>query len=458
MRMSVTTWKITRILLILAMVAMVWRPAMAQTWSNGYAYRRAITIDHTKVPNTDQSNFPILITGTYSYLATIPNGGDVTSSNGYDITFTSDAAGTTTLAFEREAYSAADGTVTFWIKIPTLSHTSDTSIYMFYGNGAVSTDSSNKTAVWDSNFAGVWHLPNGTTLSAADSTSNANNGTISNATATASVIDGGAAFSGSSQYINAGNGSSVQITGSAITVDTWLKTSESNPSLYERIIAKEIAGNNDPWITYCLCRIAGTNHVGFGVSHATAGSNVGANSAYSLTMGTWTHVVGTYDGSSIKIYFNGVLDTTVSETGNIGSTSQPLVFGGDTAANTEYFDGALDEVRISNTARSADWIVTEYNNESSPSTFSTIGAADTTGSGGSPTPTVSSLSPTSGPVTTTVLIAGNNFGASQGTSTVTFNNVAATPTTWTGAGILARVPSGATTGNVVVTVGGVSGT
>src|SRR5258708_39746480 len=33
------------------------RPAAAQTWSNCYGYRRAITIDHTKVPNTDQSNF-----------------------------------------------------------------------------------------------------------------------------------------------------------------------------------------------------------------------------------------------------------------------------------------------------------------------------------------------------------------------------------------------------------------
>src|SRR6185503_17837001 len=37
---------------------------------NGYSYQRAITIDHTKVPNTDQTNFPMLISGVYSYLAT----------------------------------------------------------------------------------------------------------------------------------------------------------------------------------------------------------------------------------------------------------------------------------------------------------------------------------------------------------------------------------------------------
>ena len=42
---------------------------------NGYTYSRSIAIDHTKVPNTDQSSFPVLISGTYSYLATVANGG-----------------------------------------------------------------------------------------------------------------------------------------------------------------------------------------------------------------------------------------------------------------------------------------------------------------------------------------------------------------------------------------------
>src|SRR5258706_6168139 len=59
---------------------------------NGYMYSRSITIDHSKVPNSDQSNFPILISGTYSYLATVANGGNVQNSNGYDLIFTSDSS------------------------------------------------------------------------------------------------------------------------------------------------------------------------------------------------------------------------------------------------------------------------------------------------------------------------------------------------------------------------------
>src|SRR5689334_23170379 len=66
-------------------------PAAAQGWNNGYTGRRTVVIDHTKVPNTDQTNFPLLFSGTYTYLATTGNGGGVTNSNGYDIIFTSDA-------------------------------------------------------------------------------------------------------------------------------------------------------------------------------------------------------------------------------------------------------------------------------------------------------------------------------------------------------------------------------
>src|SRR5437660_3763853 len=51
---------------------------------------------------------------------------------------------------------------------------------------------------------------------------------------------------------------------------------------------------------------------------------------------------------------------------------------------------------------------------------------------------------------------GGSFGATQGTSTVKFNGTSATPTSWSATSISAAVPSGATTGNVVVTVGGVA--
>jgi hypothetical protein len=71
-------------------------------------------------------------------------------------------------------------------------------------------------------------------------------------------------------------------------------------------------------------------------------------------------------------------------------------------------------------------------------------------------PSITSLNPTSGVVGAAVTIAGANFGATQGTSTVKFNGMATTPTSWSATSIVAPVPNGAATGNVVVTVGGVA--
>src|SRR5260221_8915456 len=71
-------------------------------------------------------------------------------------------------------------------------------------------------------------------------------------------------------------------------------------------------------------------------------------------------------------------------------------------------------------------------------------------------PNITSLSPTSGAVGASVTITGTNFGTTQGTSSVTFNGTTATTiTSWGATSIVATVPTGATTGNVVVTVSGV---
>lgn len=70
------------------------------------------------------------------------------------------------------------------------------------------------------------------------------------------------------------------------------------------------------------------------------------------------------------------------------------------------------------------------------------------------TPSITSLSPTSGAVGASVTISGSNFGATKGSSTVTFNNTPASVGTWSDTSIIVTVPTGATTGNVVVTVNG----
>jgi len=77
-------------------------------------------------------------------------------------------------------------------------------------------------------------------------------------------------------------------------------------------------------------------------------------------------------------------------------------------------------------------------------------------SGGGSSPSITSLNPVSGTAGTSVTITGANFGATQGSSTVKFNGTTGTPTSWSATRVVIPVPSGATTGKVTVTVGGVT--
>ena len=132
-------------------------------------------------PNTDQINFPFLFNSTDPDLATVDNGGHVANPNGYDIIFSTDPNGQTKLDFEIEQYNPVTGQLVAWIRIPSLSHSSDTVIYVFYGNPAITISQANPAGVWDSNYQAVYHLGNlPSTEIAADSTSYANNAAFNN--------------------------------------------------------------------------------------------------------------------------------------------------------------------------------------------------------------------------------------------------------------------------------------
>jgi streptogramin lyase len=97
-------------------------------------------------------------------------------------------------------------------------------------------------------------------------------------------------------------------------------------------------------------------------------------------------------------------------------------------------------------------ILTEFVGLASPVVTPT--AANLTGS--PVAPAITNIQPNPAAVGTSVTITGTNFGATQGGSTVTFNGTTASPTSWSATSITALVPVGATTGNVVVTVGGLA--
>ena len=335
--------------------------------SNGYGYVRSIVIDHTKVPNTDQSNFPFLFNSTDPSFATIANGGHVTNSSGYDIIFSTDPTGLTKLDHDLEEYNPTTGQVIAWMRLPSLSHTTDTVIYVFYGNSSITTSQQNTTEVWANNYIGVWHLSNGTTLSANDSTANANNGTIFGATATTGEIDGSASFNGSNSYIDIGNLGNLPTNG---TISFWMKTSgiSSYPNAITTSYNSENSGNN-------AIRFEEDSNGDFSVVIGNGSFNDYSYMQGSMQINTWYHVELMWNTATSNAigYLNGSQIFNSKSSNLWPATIADLAFG--VGYNTDrIWNGLIDEVRVSNVARSADWAATEFNNQSSPATFYALNA------------------------------------------------------------------------------------
>ena len=334
-----------------------------------YTYYRAITIDHTKVGtvnNTDQSNFPVLVSGTYTQLKTVANGGHVQNANGYDIIFTSDAAGVTPLNYEVESYNASTGVVTFWVKVPTVSHTADTVIYMWYGNPAITTPQANATGVWDTNFQGVWHMQD-----------NAANTTIVDSTGqnTATMIGGntssypcGSLFASTSQSLYFGGNNAVVNNSFSYTSNYTME------SWYYNNVAFDSA--NQLWSNAAIGASAGYNmsmlNGGQGYSVFTTSGYL--RSFYNNGFST-VHVAMSCVSGTLTIYVNGAAQNSQSGCGTTpnGNFTINSFYAGQ--YNTG-FNGnmCMAELRVSSSGRSADWIKTSYNNQNSPSTFYTVGS------------------------------------------------------------------------------------
>jgi len=171
-----------------------------------FGFRKKITIDNAKVSGTsDLLNFPLLIKiENDNDLKTTVNGGQVTSTNGYDIVFRA-ADEVTQLDHEIESYDGTTGTLTAWIKIPVLDHNDDTVIYLYYGDSSISSSQENATGVWTNNYIAVWHLnettiTNGTEISES-SASNLPSTSINGATSATGVSDGSFAINGSNIFL-----------------------------------------------------------------------------------------------------------------------------------------------------------------------------------------------------------------------------------------------------------------
>jgi len=354
-------------------------------------YRKKITIDSGSV-TANLNEFPVLI----SITSDAGLGTHAEQLNGDDILFTQGNE-VTQIPHEIESFSSNGVTanLTAWVKVPAVSSSlPNTEIYMYYGNDSAGNQEDTAN-VWDSDFAMVQHLQEttGGDKSIIDSTANSNNGTATNnpTLGASGIMDGATTFSTGNDYIVVNDSASLDISGN-LTLEAWIYPTTLD-NVHRRIIVKPYSSWGDPWYMYSLWVYKApadpNNNLGFGTSAGTPGSR-----SYSvngtLTTDTWQHVAGTYNGTAQHWYINGDLVATYDVTMTIGTSNVSLSIGSvEPLQSGLEFGGIIDEVRISSTARSIDWLKTSYNNQNNPSAFITLGSEEGLA------PTVSTIAATS---------------------------------------------------------------
>jgi hypothetical protein len=415
----------------------------ASWFDSNWSYRKSIDIDSGQV-TADLSGYPVPIE--------ITGDGDLGSnaqSSGDDIFFTADD-GTTKLNHEIESYDPATGDLYAWVQVATLSSSSDTSIFIYYGNGSAANQE-NVTGTWDGDYIGVYHFeadPGAGTLP--DSTANANdgtvNGTLGSAQEEASVFSNGWNFDG---------GSSVEfgsdlIAGSAgLTVEIWYV----DPAFDDgRAFNTTGTGTSQTMLWPDNAN---------GLDFILEGSRV-SDSDTSLTGAV--SQIGRWDGSTMSLHRNGTQIGTASYTNSLPDSGNAWLGDSDGTGSSALTD-LVDELRLSSVDRGAAYVETTDNLLRNSGALLTVGTQETatqpitlTGSAA----TVTVAEPTgdaTAPVTATTSAPTTSVQAPSG--------AVAAPATGTGtAGVVGAVePAGAiqasttATGSVAtVTATGPSGT
>jgi hypothetical protein len=310
-------------------------------------YRKNVTVLASKVSGSGNLiDFPVLIDLYDEDLHST----DKVQSNGEDIVFVDSTGTQLNHEFELfdQTYNSTHAHLIAWVRVPSLSGTSNTTLALYYGNKVV-TNQENPTAVWDGNFEGVWHFEE-IIGDAEDSTINSNDGTLRNNPSQG--IDGQVGYSyefdGVDDYISLTN----SITQSTGTYSFWIYPHNTTGEF--NIIA---SSDNDRRIHIYNGKIR--------VETNTNGEYFEFTSS-SLTTDTWQYVAFARAGDIGDLYIDG---SWVQQVETAGANSLTVNSIAGTVDVNRMVNGTIDEVRISSTTRSEDWIVTEYNNQFDPSSF-----------------------------------------------------------------------------------------
>ena len=362
----------------------------------GWSRKQAIVIDSDQVSGSgSHTDFPFPITLDHLDTEIVDGGSNSALTNGDDIRFTSDSAGTTELPFEIDDF-VADATegnrrCLIWVLVPSLSTSSDTTIYIWYKNASASpyavTDPYGRNAVW-AQYEAVLPL-NESAAPYIDRTGNGYDATVASGTPTSVTTDhpfpnqNWVNFDGdASSDILVMTGSKSMLDGSAsMFLSGWCYLDVNAP--FRAIIGNWNSAGDNNWF-HLFTRPQVLAKAGGSVDEATTASAAATSTLWQMA--------GQHTGSVLNLYKSGVLDaqdTSIAVTSGITGAYDYRIGTYYNAGNVP--DGRMGLIRAGKGIYSADWLLTEVAAVSSPSTFAAAGTPEATVSNTPPTgsPTIS---------------------------------------------------------------------
>jgi len=337
-------------------------------WLSGYKYRKAFTIDKTKIGTGTHSLFT-----AYVPIADDAGFGAHAKADGTDVCWTK-ADGTTLLNFQRRAFAVAGGLATgSWevLLADDISSAANPLIYAYYGD-ADAADLSDPDGAWNANVVGAWYLDEAASTEAGnykDSSANGNHGTLqdfdADTTSVAGKIGNCVNFNGDTDVISCGSGVSLDNI-RTLTIEVWAKADVG------KLVDIVNKGDATGW------RLR--EHYGFGECGFIQYRPSIGHWKFPLNLSALVHIALTYDATSVSndplAFVNGesvVVTEIATPSGDPSDDSAEDFFIGGRSLSAGYWDGLIDEVRVHNVIRSEGWLKTRYNNESSPLTFVLLG-------------------------------------------------------------------------------------
>jgi hypothetical protein len=341
-------------------------PSQFDPFEFGWQYRKQITINHTQLIS-DQNNFPILI-------STIDADLMKARADGGDILFMNNIGVASKLYHDIDLFNQSTGKLVTWVKIPLLSSTTDTVIFMYYSNPS-SLYMAYPEKVWNG-FEAVYHLSKAPTGVVQDNTGNSNNGVPHGGMTTSNLVEGKIGscylFDGDDDYISFTDFTYAMNEG---TCSAWIQTSGDGPMA---VWGEGVTSSPKPYIWLGKRengKLMYARDVYGGNSNFQGQKEVGMND------GIWHLISWISTESENRFFFDGAEVSLVWQDGQNpngiwfndqntdASTVGCLIQGG----TNNLWDGLLDEIKITNTPLSAAWIATEYANQNNPAGLLNIG-------------------------------------------------------------------------------------